>query len=40
MRIAPLGHRHTAWLKSQLTLNPCENVYLLALLNVTGTAQT
>lgn len=40
LRIAPLGHRHTAWLKSQLTLNPCENVYLLALLNVTGTAQT
>lgn len=40
LRIAPLGHRHTPWLRSQLALNPCENVYLLALLDVTGTAQT
>jgi len=40
LRLAPLGHRHTAWLTSLLALNPCENVYLLALLDVTGTAAT
>nr|WP_209044191.1 DUF4081 domain-containing GNAT family N-acetyltransferase [Brevibacterium marinum] len=39
MRVARLGHQHTGWLKNLLTLNPCENVYLIALLEVTGTAQ-
>lgn len=34
-----MGHQHTTWLKSQLALNPCENVYLISLLEVTGTAQ-
>nr|WP_213018611.1 DUF4081 domain-containing GNAT family N-acetyltransferase [Brevibacterium sp. RIT 803] len=39
MRVTRLGHQHTGWLKSLLALNPCENVYLIALLEVTGTAQ-
>lgn len=39
LRVSRLGHQHTSWLKSLLALNPCENVYLIALLEVTGTAQ-
>ncbi|MDN6528685.1 MAG: GNAT family N-acetyltransferase [Brevibacterium sp.] len=39
LRVARLAHQHTRWLKSLLALNPCENVYLIALLEVTGTAQ-
>ncbi|TSI16074.1 DUF4081 domain-containing GNAT family N-acetyltransferase [Brevibacterium aurantiacum] len=39
LRVTRLGHQHTGWLKSLLALNPCENVYLIALLEVTGTAQ-
>lgn len=39
LRVAPLGHQHTDWLQSLLALNPCENVYLLSLLEITGTAR-
>lgn len=39
LTIGRLGHHHTPWLKELLSLKPCENVYLLALLDVTGTAQ-
>lgn len=39
LRVTRLGHQHTGWLRSLLALNPCENVYLIALLEVTGTAQ-
>ncbi|SMX80502.1 MULTISPECIES: DUF4081 domain-containing GNAT family N-acetyltransferase [unclassified Brevibacterium] len=39
LRVARLGHQHTDWLKDLLARNPCENVYLIALLEVTGTAQ-
>ena len=39
LRVARLGHQHTSWLSDLLALNPCENVYLIALLEVTGTAQ-
>ncbi|WP_309130941.1 GNAT family N-acetyltransferase [Brevibacterium sp.] len=39
LRVARLGHQHTRWLQGLLALKPCENVYLLALLDVSGTAQ-
>jgi ribosomal protein S18 acetylase RimI-like enzyme len=39
LRIARLGHQHTRWLSDLLARNPCENVYLTSLLEVTGTAQ-
>lgn len=39
LRIARLGHQHTRWLTELLARRPCENVYLISLLEVTGTAQ-
>lgn len=39
LRVARLGHQHTRWLQGLLALKPCENVYLLALLDISGTAQ-
>lgn len=38
LRLASLAHQHTLWLRALLSLNPCENVYLLALLEATGSA--
>ena len=39
LRIARLEHQHTRWLTDLLARNPCENVYLISLLEVTGTAR-
>jgi hypothetical protein len=39
LRIARLGHQHTQWLTDLLARNPCENVYLISLFEVTGTAR-